>query len=44
MEYFVNMNGIDVRAHYSEEAINEIFLPLLDRLFTMQKEKNRTEV
>ena len=41
MEYFVNMNGIDVRAHYSEEAINEIFLPLLGRLSAMQKEKNR---
>lgn len=41
MEYFVNMNGIDVRAHYSDEAINEIFLPLLDRLSTMQREKNR---
>ena len=41
MEYFVNMNGIDVRAHYSDETINEIFLPLLGRLYAMQKEKNR---
>ena len=41
MEYFVNMNGIDVRAHYSDETINEIFLPLLGRLSAMQKEKNR---
>lgn len=41
MEYFVNMNGIDVHAHYSEDAIKEIFLPLLERLTAMQKEKNR---
>ncbi|MBP3280457.1 MAG: nucleoside/nucleotide kinase family protein [Butyrivibrio sp.] len=41
MEYFVNMNGIDVCAHYSDETINEIFLPLLGRLSAMQKEKNR---
>jgi pantothenate kinase len=34
-----NINGIDVRASYSEASINEIFLPLLKRLTATQKEK-----
>ncbi|MBE5823401.1 MAG: nucleoside/nucleotide kinase family protein [Butyrivibrio sp.] len=41
MDYFVNMNGIDVHAYYSEKAINEILIPLLEKLTAMQKEKNR---
>jgi pantothenate kinase len=41
MDYSVNMNGIDVDAHYSEQALSEIFLPLLERLTRIQKEKNR---
>jgi pantothenate kinase len=41
INYFVNVNGIDVNAHYSEESINKLFLPLLRRLTAMQKEKNR---
>lgn len=41
MDYSVNMNGIDVDAHYSEQAISEIFLPLLEQLTQMQREKNR---
>ncbi len=41
MDYNVNMNGIDVKAHYSRKAVDEIFMPLLSSLTTMQKEKNR---
>jgi pantothenate kinase len=41
IEYNVNMNGIYVNAHYSERSIREIFLPLLSKLTTMQKEKGR---
>ena len=41
MKYSVNINGIDVDANYSEKSINEIFYPLLKRLTTLQKEKNR---
>lgn len=41
MEYFVNMNGIDVNAHYSDRAVKEIFIPLLEKLSAIQKEKNR---
>ncbi len=41
MDYSVNMNGIDVDAHYSEKALSEIFLPLLEHLAQMQREKNR---
>ncbi|WP_026510588.1 nucleoside/nucleotide kinase family protein [Butyrivibrio sp. LC3010] len=41
MEYFVNINGIDVNAHYSENAIDNIFHPLLERLSDLQREKNR---
>ena len=33
------MNGIDVNARYSEESVKELFLPLLDRLTRMQREK-----
>ncbi len=41
MEYCVNMNGIDVRAHYSENTINSIFIPLLYRLTDLQKRMDR---
>ena len=40
MNYFVNMNGIDVNAHYSENSIKELFIPLLHRLTLLQREKN----
>jgi len=30
--YKVKINGIDVNASYSERAVKEIFLPLLQRL------------
>ncbi|RKM59225.1 nucleoside/nucleotide kinase family protein [Butyrivibrio sp. CB08] len=39
MEYQVNMNGIDVNARYSEDSVKELFLPLLERLTRMQREK-----
>ncbi len=39
-EYNVNINGIDVAAKYSEEAINTVFMPLLKRLTDMQKKKD----
>ena len=40
MEYNININGIDVHASYSEEAIDTIFKPLLHRLSDMRKAKN----
>ncbi len=41
MDYQVNMNGIDVNAHYSKKEIDELFLPLLSKLTDLQKEKDR---
>ena len=37
----VTINGIDVAATYSEEAVNGIFLPLLKRLTELQKAKGK---
>ncbi len=37
--YRVNINGIDVDASYSEEAVQKIFLPLLHKLTGLQEEK-----
>lgn len=39
MEFRKNINGIDVTAHYSQESIDRIFLPLLRRLTEMQAAK-----
>lgn len=39
MEYSTMINGMMVHAHYSEENINGIFLPLLRKLTAMQSEK-----
>ncbi len=39
--YDININGIDVNAIYSETAINDIFIPLLQKLTSLQKEKGR---
>ena len=39
MEHRVRINGIDVEARFSERAAREIFLPLLQRLTAMQKQK-----
>ena len=41
MDYHVNMNGIPVIAHYSTKEIEELFIPILQRLTEMQKEKNK---
>lgn len=39
MNYSVNINGIDVLASYSEDNIEEIFIPLLRRLSTIHDKK-----
>ena len=39
--YKVKINGIDVNALYSEKAVKEIFLPLLQRLTRLQEEKRK---
>ena len=41
MEYRACINGYDIKAHYSEKNIEEIFIPLLQRLTKMQQEKER---
>lgn len=41
MEFIRKINGLEVNALYSEESIQNIFLPLLKRLTGMQKELNR---
>lgn len=40
-EHFVTINGIEVAARYSEEAVNGIFVPLLRKLTAMQREAGR---
>ena len=37
----VTINGIEVDASYSERAVGEIFVPLLDQLEALQQEKGR---
>ena len=39
IEHHVTVNGIDVAACYSAREVNEIFLPLLQRLTALQKKK-----
>ncbi|MBR0229084.1 MAG: nucleoside/nucleotide kinase family protein [Clostridia bacterium] len=39
MEHPITINGIDVRAQYSERAVKEIFLPLLKKLKDLRQEK-----
>ncbi len=39
MDYRVRINGIDVRAEYTDRAVHEIFLPLLKKLTDMRNEK-----
>lgn len=41
MDYHVSVNGIDVHAQYTERAAQEIFLPLLQRLTALQREKGK---
>lgn len=40
-EYRTVINGIEVKAFYSDEAVNGIFIPLLKKLTEIQKECNR---
>ncbi len=39
MDYHVNINGIDVDAHYSEETVDGALKPLLERLSKMRSAK-----
>lgn len=39
MDYEVVINGIKVKAHYSEESIQRIYIPLLKRLEVLRQEK-----
>jgi hypothetical protein len=41
MEYQVVINGIEVKACFTQENVEEIFVPLLRRLHRMQQEKDR---
>ena len=41
IDYPVTINGISVTASYSEQAVDEIFLPLLRKLTGIQKKKGR---
>lgn len=41
MEYRSCINGMDVAAHYTDESVNTIFLPLLRLLTGLQRERNR---
>lgn len=40
-EYTVQINGIKVSARYSERAVHEIFVPLLEKLTAMQRAAGR---
>lgn len=39
--YSTVINGIEIDAHYSEQAVNNIFLPFLDRIDSLQRQKGR---
>lgn len=41
MQYSMEINGLKVKAVYSDRAVNTIFLPLMKRLTMMQKEAGR---
>ena len=40
-EYRTIINGIEVKAFYSDEAVNDIFIPLLTRLTAMQRKQGK---
>jgi len=40
-EYRTVINGIEVKAFYSDEAVKDIFIPLLKKLTALQEERNR---
>ena len=41
IEYQVAINGIEVKAQYTGQAVNAIFLPLLKELTNRQKQKGK---
>lgn len=41
IDYNVNINGLDVKANYSEEAIKNILIPLLEKLTKLQQDMGR---
>ena len=41
MEYKANINGIDIEVTYSQESIDNIFVPLLHELSKMHDDKKR---
>ena len=41
IQYNTIINGIPVQAHYTEESVEKIFLPLLRRLSALEREKGR---
>jgi pantothenate kinase len=41
MEYLFNNNGIEIKATYSDEEINTVFIPLLEHLSEMRSRKGR---
>lgn len=44
MKYDIEINGLPVKAVYTDESINEIFIPLLRKLTKLQEEKGRRVV
>lgn len=41
IQYNTTINGIQVQAQYTEKSVEEIFIPLLHRLSSIQQEKGR---
>ncbi len=41
VDHDVTINGISVNAHYTEESIRDIFLPLLDTLTELHRDKGK---
>ena len=41
IDHRVTVNGIDVHARYSQNAVDGIFLPFLRRMTELKKEKGR---
>ena len=41
IEYPVTINGVKVLAQYTQRSVDEIFLPLLNALSSLQREKGR---
>lgn len=40
-EYLFEVNGFEIKAQYNQETVEKIFLPLLQKLTNLQKEKKR---